>query len=142
MNRLTTGSSAGSLRYARTGTPWQCLQDFLEDNLDIIRKRELSDAGGIRLYSFGSMWLSFNRSAHRLSRLFPDAPVSLLDFKGEKTVMLALTGAEVDKLKRAEEYRIPDPSLLIFPTPVPDGGASSYDRWFRRTSEELGCRQF
>lgn len=138
MNRLTSGSSAGSRPYACGVTHWSCLQDFLADNLDIIRKRELSDAGVIRLYSFGSMWLSFNRSAHRLSRLFPDAPVSLLDFKGEKTVMLPLAGAEVDKLKCTEEYRIPDPSTLIFPTPVPDSGASSYDRWFRRTSEELG----
>lgn len=142
MNRRTTGSSAGSRRYACGVTRWSCLQDFLEDNLDIIRKRELSDAGGIRLYSFGSMWLSFNRSAHRLSRLFPDAPVSLLDFRGEKTVMLALSEPEADRLKRTEEYRIPDPSILIFPTPVPDGGVSSYDRWFRGMSDELGCRQF
>ena len=41
----------------------------------------------IHLYSLGDWWLAFDRSAHRLCTIFPDAPVSVFRFPDSDTPM-------------------------------------------------------
>jgi len=77
----------GSRPVAAGDTPWARLKQFLLTSHHAIMASEQTSESLIHLYSLGDWWLAFDRSAHRLCTIFPDAPVSVFRFPDSDTPM-------------------------------------------------------
>ncbi len=54
------------------------LMNLLRDHLTEIMDRERANLNSIHLYCMGSYWVSFERSAYQLRRVFPDSETTPL----------------------------------------------------------------
>jgi len=54
------------------------LMNLLRDHLTEIMDRERANLNSIHLYCTGSYWVSFERSAYQLRRVFPDSETTPL----------------------------------------------------------------
>lgn len=112
MNR-STSSSAGSLNYAPEETNWSKFQKFLKEYLSAILELEQQNRSGIHLFAHNGTWLAFDRSACRLSRLFPEEDLTQLTLPENKiTVMLKLTNRQTATLKSLYGVRLSTPTHI------------------------------
>lgn len=112
MNR-NASSSAGSLNYAPEETNWSKFQKFLKEYLSAILELEQQNRSGIHLFAHNGIWLAFDRSARRLSRLFPEEDLTQLALPDNKdTVMLQLKPKQTAQLKKLLGVRISTPTYI------------------------------
>lgn len=141
MNR-NASSSAGSLNYAqeessrakssvpcespvahrsfqasasepRQETNWDKFQKFLKEYLSAILELEQQNQNGIHLFAHNGTWLSFDRSARRLSSLFPEEDLTQLTLpENKETVMLQLKPKQTAQLKTLYGVRISTPTYI------------------------------
>lgn len=116
MNR-NASSSAGSLNYApeesRQETNWDKFQKFLREYLNAILELEQQNQSGIHLFAHNGIWLAFDRSARRLSSLFPEEDLTQLTLpENKETVMLKLTNRQTAQLKSLYGVRIATPTYI------------------------------
>lgn len=122
----------------RQETNWDKFQKFLREYLNAILELEQQNQSGIHLFAHNGTWIAFDRSARRLSRIFPEEDLTQLtlpngkQFSKEivkssqqelhepqsgkvlptKTVMLQLTTQQAAQLKASYSVRIATPTYI------------------------------
>jgi len=134
----SANQSAGSRPVAAGDTPWARLKEFLLSHRRDIMTYEPTNETGIHLYSLGDWWLAFDRSAHRLCTIFPDAPVSVFRFPDSDTsmTMAHISAASFRDLVSARTVRTIAPDHIVIPTPMLSPG--EYRLWRNSKLEENG----
>lgn len=105
----------GSRPVAAGDTPWVRLKQFLLTSHHAIMASEQTSESLIHLYSLGDWWLAFDRSAHRLCTIFPDAPVSVFRFPDSDTpmTMAHISAASFKELVGVRDVRTISPTHVI-----------------------------
>lgn len=108
-----TCSFQGVASEPRQETNWDRFQKFLREYLGAILELEQQNQNGIHLFAHNGTWLSFDRSARRLSHLFPEEDLTQLTLPEKKnTVMLRLTTRQTAQLKTLCGVRISTPTYI------------------------------
>ena len=113
------------------------LMNLLRDHLTEIMDRERANLNSIHLYCTGSYWVSFERSAYQLRRVFPDSettPLRLFAYPFP-IVMVSVTDRSLRSYARKHILRRDDKDYKQLT--VPGFPLSDYQGWHKREVEGL-----
>ena len=111
--------------------------NLLRERLTEIMDRERANLNSIHLYCTGSYWVSFERSAYQLRRVFPDSettPLRLFAYPFP-IVMVSVTDRSLRSYARKHILRRDDKDYKQLT--VPGFSLSDYQGWHKREVEGL-----
>ena len=107
------------------------LMNLLRDHLTEIMDRERANLNSIHLYCTGSYWVSFERSAYQLRRVFPDSettPLRLFAYPFP-IVMVSVTDRSLRLYARKHILRRDETDYKLLTVPGFHGGLPCMARW-------------